>query len=184
MGWTSTYTPYAPTTAQRKEELVNELTFSNDKVESVALKATMRGSTGYALQKVVDKDTGEETIYSVAMLTSYGDNEYAVKFVDPILFYNNFPITWVKKITPRDKKHSEQLEQWHDAIEDTIIKKKRLKALKHGSVINTKFYGDLVLNVGINGKRYWVSYDKDGNYEGYVPTRRFGVNYTVVKANR
>ena len=104
MGWTSTYTPYAPTTAQRKEDFINELTFSNDKVDSVALKATMRGSTGYALQKVIHKDTGEETIYSVAMLTSYGDNEYAVKFVDPILFYNNFPITWVSKITPRDKK--------------------------------------------------------------------------------
>lgn len=184
MGWTSTYTSQAPSTAERKEELVNHLTFSNDRVNSVALKATMRGSTGYALQKVTDKETGEETIYSVAMLTSYGDNQFAVKFVDPIIMYANFPITWVDKITIRDDEHQEELIQWRDAIEDATIKKNRLKALKHGSVINTKHYGNLVLNVGPNGKRYWVSYDKDGNYEGYVPTRRFGVNYTVVKANR
>lgn len=182
MGWTSTYTSQAPSTAQRKEELVDQITFSNDKVDSVALKATMRGSTGYALQKVTDKETGKETVYSVAMLTSYGDNQFATKFVDPIIMYKDFPITWVDKITPRDKEHADQLNQWRDAIEDTTIKKNRLKALKHGSVINTKHYGDLVLNVVPNGKRYWVSYDKDGSYEGYVPTRRFGFNYTVVKA--
>lgn len=182
MGWTSTYTPSAPTTSERKEDLINELTFSNDKVDSVALKATMRGSVGYALQKVTHKDTGEETIYSVAMLTSYGDNEYAVKFVDPILFYKNFPITWVDMITVRDEEHAKQLDQWRDDIKNHNIKKKILKTLNSGSVIKADYYGHLTLLVHPNGKRYWMKYDENGNYEGYVPTRRFGTHFTVVKA--
>ena len=181
MGWTSHYTTIAPTTAERKEELIHELTFTNDKVESVAFKATMRGSTGYALQKIIDNRTGEETVYSVAMLTSYRDNQYAVKFVDPILFYNNFPVTWIDKITPRDEEHSQQLLQWRDNIENTTFKKKQLKELNTGSIIHTDFYGNLVLMVHPNGKRYWMIYDENGNYEGYVPTRRFGANYTLVK---
>lgn len=181
MGWTSTYTQTAPTTAERKEDLVNEITFTNDKIESVALKATMRGSTGYALQKVTDKETGEETVYSVAMLTSYGEGQYAVKFVDPILFYNNYPITWVGKVTARDDEHAQQLAEWRNNIENHNNKKNQLKELKNGSIIHTDYYGDLVLNVGFNGKRYWMSYDNKGKCLGYVPTRRFGANYTVVK---
>ena len=181
MGWTSTYTPYAPTTAERKQELINELTFSNNKVESVALKATMRGSTGYALQKVIDKETGDETVYSVAMLTNYGEEQFAIKFVDPILFYNDFPITWIEEVTIRSSEHAENLIQWRENIKNTTKKKKLLKSLKPGTIINTKYYGDLTLKIGINGKRYWMSYDENGHCEGYVPTRRFGTNFTIVK---
>ena len=181
MGWTSTYTSQAPTTSERKEELVNQLTFSNDRVDSEALKATMRGSTGYALQKVTDKETGKETVYSVAMLTSYGDNQFATKFVDPIIMYKDFPITWVDKITPRDDNHKEELSQWKDSISQAKKKKNQLKELGAGSIIRVPHLGDLFLEVFPGGKRYWMHYNQQGHCEGYIPTRRFGTNFTVVK---
>lgn len=182
MGWTSTYTPNRPSTAERKEELVNHLTFSNDRVDSEAIKATMRGSTGYALQKVTDKETGEETIYSVAMLTSYGEGQFATKFVDPIIMYTNFPKTWVDKITVRDDNHKEELTQWKENISKAAVKKNQLKELKAGSVIHVENLGNLVLEVLPGNKRYWMYYNGQGECEGYIPTRRFGTNFTVVKA--
>ena len=183
MGWDATYMDEAPTTAERKKELIYNLTYTNDKFTSVALKATMRGNTGFALQEVTDNNTGKKQVFPVAMLTSYRDGQYMVKYVDPIIMYTNFPITWVDKVTPQGEEHAKQLVQWRDAIEDATIQKKRLANLPEGSVINTKFYGELTLKI-YGTKRYWVTYDKNGNVEGYIPTRRFGTHFNVVKANR
>jgi len=117
MGWNGMLFDKAPSIAERKQIMIDELTFCNpERSDCKVIKATMRGNVGFALQEIWDIRSDEVKVVPVAMLTSYEKGELFTKFVNPIVMYTEFPITWIDKITVKDLEHAEMIKEWKGNI--------------------------------------------------------------------
>lgn len=171
MGWTGNYMNYNPSMKERQEYFERGMTFTNNctddngnefTVTSTIVKSTIRGSLIHGIQKIEDSRDGSVKFLPVTMLTSYRNREFLEKTVNPMVYYHDYPITWIDKLTPDDYMTVEKLHEWKDNINAHNKRRKAINQSPRGTTMKHDIYGTL----RYNGRR-WI------NPEGYyIPKNR------------
>lgn len=177
MGWTSYHaTHYKNGKVDRKAELDENFTWSNDRWITEIIKSRMVGSVYYAAVKKTDIKTNEYEIVGAVVLTCGKDRKdpyFNFGYKDMSEFsgprYYDCPKSILDLLTPTD---SEWALEWRQKCRENLNKPK-LKDLPVGTEIKWTYCSDekILIKMAPNGffKRAWW-YRPSTNT--YVPSRR------------